>query len=123
MKELKTLIGIYLLIIILVIACSKVVSTPTIELGKQSTSTKINSVEPPVSSGKVIANLSVTVGSKYSLQLINLKGDVVESTGILADKELVIKELDYSDHINGDYTVVLIDIFGTEYKRNITIKK
>lgn len=123
MKELKTLIGIYLLIIILVIACSKVVSTPTIELGKQSTSTKINSVEPPVSTGKVIANLSVTVGAKYSLQLINLKGDVVESTGILADKELVIKELDYSDHINGDYTVVLIDIFGTEYKRNITIKK
>jgi hypothetical protein len=105
------------------IACSKVVSTPTIELGKQSTSTKINSVEPPVSSGKVVANLSVTIGSKYSLQLINLKGDVVESTGILADKELVVKELDYSDHINGDYTVVLIDIFGKEYKRNITIKK
>lgn len=123
MKELRTLFAIYLSCIILVIACSKVVPTPTIELGKQATSTKINSVEPPVSSGKVIANLSVTVGSKYSLQLINLKGDVVESTGILADKELVVKELDYSDHINGDYTVVLIDIFGTEYKRNITIKK
>jgi hypothetical protein len=123
MKELRTLFAIYLSCIILMIACSKVVSTPTIELGKQSTSTKINSVEPPVSSGKVIANLSVTVGAKYSLQLINLKGDVVESTGILADKELVVKELDYSDHINGDYTVVLIDIFGTEYKRNITIKK
>jgi hypothetical protein len=123
MKELRTLFAIYLSCIILMIACSKVVSTPTIELGKQSTSTKINSVEPPVSSGKVVANLSVTVGAKYSLQLINLKGDVVESTGILADKELVVKELDYSDHINGDYTVVLIDIFGTEYKRNITIKK
>ncbi len=123
MKELRTLFAIYLSCIILMIACSKVVPTPTIELGKQATSTKINSVEPPVSSGKVIANLSVTVGSKYSLQLINLKGDVVESTGILADKELVVKELDYSDHINGDYTVVLIDIFGTEYKRNITIKK
>jgi hypothetical protein len=123
MKELRTLFAIYLSCIILMIACSKVVSTPTIELGKQSTSTKINSVEPPVSSGKVVANLSVTIGSKYSLQLINLKGDVVESTGILADKELVVKELDYSDHINGDYTVVLIDIFGTEYKRNITIKK
>ena len=123
MKELRTLLGIYFLIIILVIACSKVVPTPVIELGKEATSTKINSVEPPVSSGKVIANLSVTVGAKYSLQLIDLKGDVKSATGFVADKDLVIKELDYSDVNSGDYTVTLVDISGAEYKRNITIKK
>lgn len=123
MKELKTLLGIYFLIIILVIACSKVVSTPVIELGKQATSTKINDVTPPISTGKVIANMTVTPGAKYSLQLIDLKGDVKYATGFTADKELIIKELDYSDVNSGDYTVTLIDIFGTEYKRNITIKK
>lgn len=123
MKELKTLLGIYFLIIILVIACSKVVSTPVIELGKQATSTKINDVTPPISTGKVIASMTVTPGAKYSLQLIDLKGDVKYATGFTADKELIIKELDYSDVNSGDYTVTLIDIFGTEYKRNITIKK
>jgi hypothetical protein len=123
MKELRTLLGIYFLIIILVIACSKVVPTPVIELGKEATSTKINSVEPPVSSGKVIANLSVTVGAKYSLQLIDLKGDVKSTIGFTADKDLIIKELDYSDVNSGDYTVTLVDISGAEYKRNITIKK
>ena len=123
MKELKTLIGIYFLIIILIIACTKVVSTPTIELGKEATSTSINSVTPPVSTGKVIANMTVTPGAKYSLQLIDLKGDVKYATGFTADKDLIIKELDYSDVKSGDYTVTLIDIFGKEYKRNITIKK
>ena len=123
MKELRTLLGIYFLIIILLIACSKVVPTPVIELGKQATSTKINDVTPPISTGKVIANMTVTPGAKYSLQLIDLKGDVKYATGFTADKELIIKELDYSDVNSGDYTVTLIDIFGTEYKRNITIKK
>lgn len=123
MKELRVLLGVYLLIIVAVIACTKVVSTPVIELGEKATATKINSVYPPITTGKVVANLSVTVGSKYSLQLIDLKGDVKYITGFTADKELIIKELDYSDVKSGDYTVVLIDIFGSEYKQNITIKK
>jgi hypothetical protein len=123
MKELRTLFAIYLSCIILMIACSKVVSTPTIELGKEATSTTINSVTPPVSSGKVIANITVTPGAKYSLQLIDMKGDVKSATGFTADKYLIIKELDYSDVNSGDYTVTLIDISGKEYKRNITIKK
>ena len=123
MKELRVLLGVYLLIIVAVIACTKVVSTPVIELGEKATATKINSVYPPITTGKVIANLSVTPGSKYSLQLINLAGDVKYVTGFTADKELIIKELDYSDVKSGDYSVVLIDIFGTEYKQSLTIKK
>jgi hypothetical protein len=123
MKELRTLLGIYFLIIIILIACTKVISTPVIELGKEATSTTINSVTPPISSGKVIANITVTPGAKYSLQLIDMKGDVKSATGFTADKDLIIKELDYSDVKSGDYTVTLIDIFGKEYKRNITIKK
>lgn len=123
MKELSVLLTVYLLSILVLIACTKVVSTPVIELGEQAKVTKINSVNPPISTGKVIVNLSLTTGAKYSLQLINLKGDVVEATGLTADKEVIIKEMDYSDHINGDYSVVLLDVWGKEFKRNITIKK
>jgi hypothetical protein len=123
MKELSVLLGVYLLSILLLIACTKVASTPTIELGVQAKMTQINSVNPPISTGKVIANLSVTPGAKYSLQLIDLKGDVKSVTGFTADKDLIIKELDYSDVNSGDYIVTLVDIFGREYKRNITIKK
>ena len=123
MKELRTLLGIYFLFILILIACTKVVSTPIIELGEKSKVTKINSINPPISTGKVIANLSVTPGAKYSLQLINLKEEVKYVTGFVADKELIIKELNYSDVNPGDYTIVLIDVFGTEYKHNITIKK
>ena len=123
MKELRTLLGIYLLIIITIIACTKVTSTPEIQLGEKATATKINSVYPPITTGKVTVNLSVTPGAKYSLQLINLKGDVKYATGFTADKELVIKDLDYSDVNSGDYAVVLIDIFGKEYKQSLTIKK
>lgn len=123
MKELRVLLGIYFLIIIALIACTKVVSTPVIELGEKATATKINSVYPPITSGKVTANLSVTPGAKYSIQLIDLRGDVKYSTGFTADKTLVTRELDYSDVNSGDYAVVLIDISGNEYKQNITIKK
>lgn len=123
MKELLVLLGVYLLAILLLIACTKVASTPVIELGVQAKMTQINSVNPPISTGKVIANLSVTIGAKYSLQLIDLKGDVKSATGFTADKDLIIKELDYSDVNSGDYTIVLLDISGNEYKRNLTIKK
>ena len=123
MKELRVLLGIYFLLIVALIACTKVVSTPVIELGEKAAVTKINSIYPPITTGKVIANISATPGAKYSLQLINLAGDVKYATGFTADKELIIKELDYSDVKSGDYTVVLIDIFGKEYKQNLTIKK
>lgn len=123
MKELSVLFGVYLLSILLLIACKKVTYTPAIELGAKAKMTQINSVNPPISTGKVIASLSVTPGAKYSIQLIDLKGDVKYSTGFTADKDLIIKELDYSDVNSGDYTVTLIDIFGKEYKRQITIKK
>jgi hypothetical protein len=123
MKDILVLLGVYLISILVLIACTKVASTPVIELGAHANVTQINSVTPPISTGKVIANLSVTPGAKYSVQLIDLKGDVKSVTGFTADKDLIIKELDYSNVNSGDYSVVLIDIFGKEFKRNITIKK
>ena len=113
---------VYLLCIGLLIACTKVQSVPVIELGKESQINKINYINPPITTGKVELSLAVTKGAKYSIQLIDLKGDVKSATGFTADSDLILKVLDYSDINSGDYVIDIIDIFGKEYKANITIK-
>ena len=124
MKELRVLLGIYLLIIVTVIACTKVdVPMPqVIDLGKQSTSTSIISLSTMLIKDKVDVTMSLTPGAKYSLRLIDLNNDVKKSVGFTADNTLVVRTLDYSDVKTGDYTLELIDISGKEYKRLITIK-
>jgi len=124
MKELRILLGLYLLIIVTVIACTKIdVPAPqVIDLGKQSTSTSIVSLSTVLIKDKVDVTMNLTPGAKYSLMLIDLNNDVKKSTGFTADNTLVIKTLDYSDVKTGDYTLELIDISGKEYKRLITIK-
>jgi hypothetical protein len=124
MKELRILLGLYILIIVTVISCTKVdmPAPQVIDLGKEATSTSIVSLSTALVSAKVDVTLNVTPGAKYSIQLINLNGDVKKATGFTADNALVIKTLDYSDVNSGDYALVLIDISGKEYKRSITIK-
>jgi hypothetical protein len=124
MKELRILLGLYIMIIVTVIACTKVdVPMPqVIDLGKQSTSTSIISLSTVLIKDKVDVTMSLTPGAKYSLRLIDLNNDVKKSVGFTADNTLVIKTLDYSDVKTGDYTLELIDISGKEYKRLITIK-
>jgi len=124
MKELRVLLGIYLLIIVTVIACTKVdIPAPqVIDLGKQSTSTSIISLSTALVSSKVDVTMNLTPGAKYSLRLIDLNNNIKKSVGFTADNTLVIKTLDYSDVKTGDYTLELIDISGKEYKRLITIK-
>jgi hypothetical protein len=126
MKETLKLLAIYIgiIIIFVVYSCTKVdIPEPVINLGTQSTSTAITHLSTAITSGKVDVTMSVTPGAKYSLQLIDLKGDVKYATGFTADNNVVIKNLDYSDVNSGDYTIVLIDISGKEYKRSLTIKK
>ncbi len=124
MKELRVLLGIYLLIIVTVIACTKVdIPAPqVIDLGKESTATAIVSLSTVLIKDKVDVTMNLTPGAKYSLRLIDLNNDVKKSIGFTADNTLVIKTLDYSDVKTGDYTLELIDISGKEYKRLITIK-
>ena len=124
MKELRILLGIYLLIIVTMIACTKVdIPAPqVIDLGKEATATAIVNLSTALVSAKVDVTMNLTPGAKYSLRLIDLNGDVKKATGFTADNTLVIKTLDYSDVKSGDYTLELIDISGKEYKRSITIK-
>lgn len=126
MKETTKLLVVYILLIsaLVIYSCTKVdVPAPEFNLGKQSTSTSIVSLSTSFTTGEVDVTLSVTPGAKYSLQLIDLKGDVKYATGFTADNSIVTKHLDYSDVNSGDYTIELIDISGKEYKRNLTIKK
>jgi hypothetical protein len=124
MKELRILLGLYIMIIVTVIACTKVdVPMPqVIDLGKVSTSTAIVSLSTALIKDKVDVTMSLTPGAKYSLRLIDLNNDVKKSVGFTADNTLVVRTLDYSDVKTGDYTLELIDISGKEYKRLITIK-
>lgn len=124
MKELRVLLGIYLLIIVTVIACTKIdIPAPqVIDLGKEATATAIVSLSTVLIKDKVDVTMNLTPGAKYSLRLIDLNNDVKKSIGFTADNTLVIKTLDYSDVKTGDYTLELIDISGKEYKRLITIK-
>jgi len=110
-------------IIFIISSCTKVQPPPVIDLGKEAKATSIEKVFPPITTGAITIELTVTPGAKYSLQLIDMKGDVKSATGFTADNDFIIKHMDYSDVNSGDYTVVLIDISGKEYKRNLTIKK
>ena len=110
--------------LLLLASCTKIETPmPTqIDLGKLSTASSIVDVSPIVTTGIVNLTIKATAGSKYSLQLIDLKGDVRNSLGFLANEDTIMKKLNYSDISNGDYVITLIDISGREMKRNITIK-
>ena len=100
----------------IITGCTKVQSVPRIDLGIASQQTTINSVNPPMSTGKITVDMSVTPGAKYSVQLTDMKGEVKYSSGFTADNTVVIKQYNYSDIKSGDYYVVLVDIKGTEIK-------
>ena len=112
-----------LVLFLFIVACTKVANVPApIDLGKESTSTAIANLSTAITAGEVDVTMNVTPGAKYSIQLIDLKGDVKYATGFTADNDLVVKKLNYSDVNSGDYTITLIDIKGNEYKRSLTIK-
>lgn len=108
---------------VLLASCRKIDITPTIDLGKVSISTTISRVSPRVSDGKVLVEMKVTEGAKYSLQVTDLLDNTLKTFGFTADKDIYSKALDLSDLKNGDYNLVLIDISGKEIKTNIIIKK
>lgn len=104
-------------------SCRKIEQPVVIDLGVKAKSTIIKSVQPAITSGKTTATFLVTPGSKYSIQVVDLKGDVKSVTSFVADNELVIKELNYSELERGDYSIILLDINGKEQKSSLTIKK
>ena len=84
-----------ILSVVFLMGCRKFVSTPfAVDLGKKSTSTAITKVSPIVSDGNVTAELSLTQGAKYSLQVTDLLDNEVKTFGFTADNAIYIKKLD-----------------------------
>lgn len=124
MKELRVLLGIYFLAILILIACTKVATVPTpqvIDLGKPSMRMSFKSA-PVITNGNVVFSIQTTVGAKYSVQVVDIAGDVKVKQGVLADKEVetIILPL---DKVNaGAYDIVILDVAGAEIKQPITKK-
>lgn len=123
MKETNKLLAAYLIIVIMfvVYSCTKVdIPTPqVIDLGKVSNTTLIKSVSK---SGNIVTvDYQVTVGSKYSVQIIPFGSEEPAiKQGFTADAEVVTKAYDLSSLKKMDYDLVLTDIKGVEIKYPIT---
>lgn len=123
MKETNKLLAAYIIIVIMfvVYSCTKVdlPAPQVIDLGKVSTTTSIKNVS---TSGNVVTvDYQVTVGSKYSVQIIPFGSyEPVIKQGFTADAELVRKTYDLSSLKKMDYDLVLTDIKGVEIKYPIT---
>jgi len=112
------------LFLIFILGCTKIDYTPQIDLGVDSHSASINKVSPILSDGSAVTvGMTLTIGAKYSLQVLDMLEKEHKVIGFTAGNTNTIKVLDLSDLKNGDYTLVLIDIKGNEIKRNIIIKK
>ena len=123
MKELRTILGLYITIIILIVACTKVATppSPVIDLGVKATSTGINYIRQ--TDNIVIAEFKTTVGAKYSVQVIPFGSDQpVKKEGFTATDTLTQKVYDLSTLTKRDYDLIFIDISGKEVKYPIIIK-
>lgn len=123
MKELSVLFTIYCLCVGLLIACTKVVSTPTpsIDLGRLSTT--MSFVDRPVFvGGNLTFSVKGTVGSKYSIQITDIAGDVKLIQGITVDEEVEKVVMPLNKLEMGIYDIIFLDIKGNNIKQPL-IKK
>jgi len=121
MKELRVLFGVYITIIVLLISCRKNidVTTPQLTLGKESTGMTFTS-SPVVSNGKVTFSIKVTPDAKYSIQIVDISGDVKVKQGLTAID--TVQKISLPLDKIGAFDVVVLDIKGNEIKQPI-IKK
>jgi hypothetical protein len=69
------------------------------------------------------AELNVTPGAMYSLQLVNIKGEMVKNHGFTAEEVRVVKSLDYREVPNGSYDLTLMDTQGNITKVPLIIQR
>jgi hypothetical protein len=121
MKELRLLFGVYITIIVLLIACTKHIDVvaPEINLGKESTGMSFTS-SPVINNGKVTFSVQVTPDAKYSVQIVDISGDVKVKQGLTATKSIETISMPLDKF--GAFDVVVLDIKGNEIKQPI-IKK
>ena len=123
MKELRILFGIYITMIVLLIACTKHIDTAValIDLGKQSSAISFASL-PIVNNGVVTFDVKTTPGAKYSIQITDISGDIKVKQGLLATDTIQKVSLPLDKLGVGIYDVTVMDIKGNEIKQPITKK-
>lgn len=118
----------YSVVIILCVGCfdTNYITDPKFNdetyLGRESASTKIVGLSSMTVSDKVKVTLDVTPGAMYTLQLVNIKGEMVDNHGFTAGSTTVEKTLDYSKIANGSYDLTLMDTNGKMTKVPVIIK-
>lgn len=119
------ILGLGFLIALLAISCRKTIENiNTIDLGVKSTTTAINKITPALTTGNITVEFATTPGAKYSVQVVPFGSEESSKVfGFTAENNITIKNYNLSDLNNGDYTLVFIDVKGTESKNFITIKK
>jgi PBP1b-binding outer membrane lipoprotein LpoB len=117
----KTIIALSL--IVLIAGCTKVeLPQPApIDLGVNSTSTAIKSINQ--TNNIVTAVFETTVGSKYSVQIVPFGSEEpIKKEGFTANELTTQKTYDLSGLPKKDYDLIFIDINGKEVKYPIVIK-
>ena len=124
-NKIHKLLGLGFLLTLVLLSCRKVdLPSPVIDLGVVPTSTSINKITNPLTTGTITAEFAVTKDAKYSVQIVPFGvEDPVKTFGFIADANVVTKVYDLSSLPSGDYELIFIDIVGKEIKRSITIKK
>lgn len=92
------------------------------DLGPVSFATDISSISSTVVSDDVDVVLNVTAGSKYSLYLENIVGDISYRHGFTAVHPNTVVTLNLIEVANGDYQLILMDTKGKEDKVPLIIK-
>jgi hypothetical protein len=118
----KKILFVIFTLILIIGSCRKsdYVPTPKIELGKVSTS--MSFISKPTLKNNYTFSVNVTPGSKYSVQITDIKGDVVSSQGLNADEAVETIKLNTDKVNSGVYDLIFIDIKGNELKYPIIIK-
>lgn len=120
----KKIIFILFAIVLTIDSCrkSEYVPAPKIDLGKVPT--EMGYITTPIlnNTNRFVFQVKVTPGAKYSFQVTNIKGDVIESQGLVADQETETITLDVSKVPSGMYDLIFIDTKGNELKYPIVIK-
>jgi adenosine/AMP kinase len=118
----KKIIFVIFALILTVESCRKsdYVPTPKVELGKVST--MMSFASKPTLENNYTVSANVTPGSKYSIQITDIKGDVLSSQGLNADEAVETIKLDVEKIKSGIYDLIFIDTKGDEIKQPLIIK-
>ena len=122
MKKILTLVLIG--IMISANGCRKTYLEPApapIVLGNKSTTMNIVS-QPIVVGSNLELSVNVTPGSKYSFQIINIKGDVLVTKGLTSVTDIEKILINIENIPTGAYDLLFINTDGNEIKNPIIIK-